>query len=250
MKFVCDSCERLVPLEQFRTEGDVLIARCSKCGAETRSSASSEAAAAPAERGGAPTPSPSAPGLAPARSNLALASAGPSNVVALRTPAIEAVEAAARSAANPFEVPEGLCPKCLSARPPEAKECPSCGLHFELGSPELELPGWLREGWVALLGHWDDEAKHEALRNEAVQKGELAPVGRLYRLRLAWQPLDPIATKGRDEVLRLALLPSTLPARKPAGDEAGTWKWVVLIGFFVVMAGALVLLALNLLKER
>ncbi len=245
MKFVCSNCERLVALEDFRVEGGVLVARCSKCGSETRSQPPGEPREVEEPRVPAPAPS------APPRPALALASAGHSNVVALRTPVVEAVEAAAKAASSPFEVPDGLCPKCLTPRLASAQECHACGLSFERGAPEgLEPAGWLSDAWVELLAHWDDEARHESLRNLAVERGELAPVGRLYRLRLAWQPQDPFAVKGRDEVLRLALLPSTAPAKKPAAEEGGRWKWVLVLVVFVASSAALVALAYNLLKEH
>ncbi|MFP2964189.1 hypothetical protein ACLEPN_42380, partial [Myxococcus sp. 1LA] len=57
MKFLCDACERLVPLETFRTESGGLVVTCGRCGVDSRVSPSG-AAAPPFESLGAPPPTP------------------------------------------------------------------------------------------------------------------------------------------------------------------------------------------------
>src|SRR5262249_19006099 len=131
-----------------------------------------------------------------------------SNEVTLRSPVADATASAAKSAGTAFDVPAGLCVKCLTPVMAGKPECPSCGNPYDK-QPELpEIPEWLRPAWLELHAKWDDTERHDKLRKQAVERQELAAIGRLYRLRLARQPSDPIATLGRDEVLRLALFPS------------------------------------------
>jgi hypothetical protein len=245
VKYVCAQCERLVPVEDFRLDGNVLVVRCSKCGAETRAEPGASQLSVPApDPVTVPRPSPSAP-----RPVLTRPTGAHSNEVVLRSPTADAVASAAKSVGNPFDVPPGLCVKCLSAVVAGKNECPFCGNPYDK-QPELpEIPEWLKTAWVELLGNWDDTARHDRLRKQAVEKQELAPIGRLYRMRLARSPNDPIATLGRDEVLRLALVPSMnlTPQQKTAPEDA-KWKWVLLAGVFLVVAGVLVAFAWTLLK--
>lgn len=141
-------------------------------------------------------------------------SPGASNVVLLKNVNTAAVENAAKSAlTGPFEVPSGLCPKCLAKRAEAAASCPQCGLVFERFDAEtVTPPEWLAEAWRTLLVQWGDEDQHDKLRKKAVQAEVLPAIGRLYRLRLASMPQDPYAQRGRDEVLRLASVPVNVTA--------------------------------------
>jgi hypothetical protein len=174
---------------------------------------------------------------------------GLSNVVALRTPGADAVQAAADAAMSmPFAVPEGRCPKCISPKTPNAQSCAYCGLTFAQFDPHVvEPPQWLSYEWVGLLGRWDDEDRHVALRQRALQEQELAALGRLYRLRLAAHVEDPIAQRGRDEVLRLALIRNPAPTRQRGIPPVVKY---VLVGFgLLVSLTFLVLLARQMLTE-
>lgn len=246
VKYVCSQCERLVPVEDFRLDGPTLVVRCPKCGAETRSEPAAPSLTVPApDAVPAPRPSPSAP-----RPVLTRPTGAHSNEVALRSPQADAVSSAAKSVATAFDVPAGLCVKCLTPVVAGKTECPSCGNPYGT-LPELpEVPEWLRTAWVELLSQWDDTARHDKLRKQAVEQQELASIGRLYRLRLARNPNDPIATLGRDEVLRLALFPSLnlSTAQKPAREGDAKWKWVMVGLVFLLVAGVLVAFAWNLLK--
>lgn len=223
LKFLCARCTRLTDVERFRVEGAVLVVTCSACGAENRSDGAAVSAPAPVP---AAVTAPAAP----------IAS-----VVALRTPTVEAIARAAASAkAQPFDVPEGHCPKCISKRTPHALACPSCGLTFGQTEPNAFAPSdWLQGEWRALLEAWGDDARHEALRAAAMSKGELAPLGRLYRLRIAGYPEDPYAVRGRDEVLRLAVLPQVTVRQLKVEPQQPMWKYVALS---VVIIGCLVAL--------
>ena len=217
LKFLCASCSRLVDVERFRLEGTVLVVTCTACGAENT------AGAAAAENPPAPPPPP--------------------KLIALRTPTVEAISRAASAAsADPFVVPEGHCPKCIARRLPGALSCPSCGLTFGQADVQTFAPSeWLREQWLALLQAWGDDAHHESLRSQAMGKSELAELGRLYRLRLAEVPEDPYAMRGRDEVLRLAVLPSISVRQATKGLKPSTWKYFALSA---VIAACMVVLFL------
>ncbi|MBL8957610.1 MAG: hypothetical protein JNK82_42945 [Myxococcaceae bacterium] len=202
MKFLCSSCNRLLDVERFRVEGAVLIISCPGCGAENRAIGNT----------------PAAPPAA--------------NVTPLRPPAppVAPVLVAPPDGDRAFDVPPGHCPKCISRRSAQALACPNCGLVFEQADGDAFAPSeWLKNEWLLLLQTWGDEARHEQLRSEAMSRNELAEAGRLYRLRLALQPQDPIAARGRDEVLRLAVLPSlNLQRTKPGDGETPRWKYVAL----------------------
>jgi hypothetical protein len=173
-----------------------------------------------------------------------------SNVVTLRTATADAIERAAASAEhNPFEVPPGFCPKCVARRDGGAA-CPQCGLAFDtFVAADVEPPAWLREAWVALLRAWGDDAAHEALRQRAHQEDMLGALGRLYRLRLAVEPNDPIAEKGRNEVLRLATAAMGSLSRGDAAVAPQRMK-TVLTGVAVLFAVGAVGLLIRLLVQR
>jgi hypothetical protein len=168
-----------------------------------------------------------------------------SNVVMLRTASVEAVEHAAQSAdANPFAVPEGHCPKCL-ARRDGGPSCPQCGLEFlHFQQALVAPPAWLEQAWVELLRDWGNETRHEGLRARAQQEDALTALGRLYRLRLAVDPNDPIAEQGRSEVLRLAAMPMTY---RPGAEAAGRGRGKTVLA---VVLAALCLAALVFLFRR
>jgi hypothetical protein len=231
----------MVDLERFRVEGAVLHVTCGRCGQETtvmpapggadaapplrepRAPSLPEASAGPAAAATAAVAraesSPSRPPSQPPRISLA-SSPMASNVVMLRTATVEAVERAQRAAeGDPFEAPKDLCPKCL-ARRADGPSCPHCGVVFQAFQPDnLTPPQWLRDAWLELLRDWGNDAAHEALRLRAQQEGALTLLGRLYRLRLAVEPADPIAEKGRTDVLRLASAPMSFRPREEPGSR-------------------------------
>jgi hypothetical protein len=168
----------------------------------------------------------------------------------LRTATVEAVERANRAAeGDPFEVPKDLCPKCLSRRA-EGPSCPQCGVVFQVFQPDnLSPPQWLREAWLGLLRDWGNERAHEALRLRAQQEEALTTLGRLYRLRLAIEPTDPIAEKGRSDVLRLASAPMSFRSR--GGEPPGPKKVKgVVIGVVLVVSGGMVWFLVRFLLQH
>lgn len=208
MKYVCESCERLVEVKGFRVDAGALVLTCSACGQESRTGTT------PAVAPAAPQPGP-----LPPRPQLASTQAG-SNVVELRLSNKESIERARTVAAeSPFAVPEGHCPKCISPRAPDAKSCRSCGADFSLLSADMMMPTpWLQTAWVALLGRWGELDQHDALVVEALGKGEMPALGRLYRLYLSRVPADPLAQRGREEVVRRASVPG-LTSMAPRGPQ-------------------------------
>lgn len=261
MKVLCPQCERLAELGRFRVDGGTLFVTCARCGAETavsapdaaprdatpvapspppapRAAPATSAAPSPAVEQPAPAPArvtasaPSRPPSQPPRVSLA-SSPTASNVVMLRTATVEAVERAARSAdANPFEVPDGYCPKCLSRRDGGAS-CPQCGVQFDyFQEAHVAPPVWLRDAWLELLRDWGNDAQHDRLRARAQQEEALTALGRLYRLRLAGDPNDPIAERGRAEVLRVASVPMTF---RPRGEESGSSRAKLVLASVVVL---------------
>jgi hypothetical protein len=142
--------------------------------------------------------------------------------------------------ANPFEVPEGHCPKCIAVRPASASSCAQCGLVFaNFKREEVEPSASIAEQFQQLLSQWEDGGGHDRVLQTALIRGELASVGRLYRIRLAHVPQDPYAARGRDEVLRLATASSTglaKAASAEAGGGMGRWKYVLLIAILAACA--------------
>ena len=235
MKYLCDSCQRLVDTRAFRVDAGALVLTCPTCGQESRTG-----------------PAPALPAEPPPvqRAQLASTAAG-SNVVELRASNREVVERArAIAAESPFAVPEGRCPKCISPRAADAKACKSCGADFSLLSPELLMPGqWLQDGWVALLGRWGELDQHDALIVSALGKGEMPALGRLYRLYLARAPEDPLARRGREEVVRRASVPGLTAAPVARTEQQPQWMVALVVVMGLSAAIAAILLVRALLGE-
>jgi ribosomal protein L37AE/L43A len=147
VRFICSSCNRVLEVERFKVEGSTLVVVCTSCGAENISHAVAQTALAAHGSHGVP---PAAP----------IAAAPLANVVALRTPTVEAIARAAKSVAEkPFDVPPGHCPKCISRRAPNVLACPSCGLTFSTAKENAFAPStWLESEWLTLLKSWGDDA--------------------------------------------------------------------------------------------
>lgn len=236
MKYLCASCERLVEVARFRLDGAQLVLTCQRCGAETRAK-QVEAAAEPAV---AVASSPSGlPASLPAASSASSLSSPspPARVVPLH-----AVPPPTFGGEDPFAVPEGRCPKCIAPRPEGAQVCRQCGLVFANFVPSEQQPSEeLVAAWKELASRWDDLPAHDQALAGATVRGELAAMGRLYRIRLARQPMDPVAQRGRDEVLRLAASTSPLVPERVLGPpdvperarQVLLWSLVVAMALFV-----------------
>jgi hypothetical protein len=195
VKYLCESCDRLAEPASLRREAGALVLSCSKCGAETRAAwaeAQAEPAAAAVPRASAPAPS------------------------SPRVVTLHAVPPMGSAGEDPFTVPEDRCPKCVAPRPEGALSCHGCGLVFaNFVAAESTPSDELQAAWKDLTSHWGDVAAHDRVLAAAAVRGDLAAAGRLYRIRLARQPRDPLAVRGRDEVLRLAATTSPLLSEPP-----------------------------------
>ncbi|AKQ63221.1 hypothetical protein A176_000133 [Myxococcus hansupus] len=141
-----------------------------------------------------------------------------------------------------FEPPEGVCPKCVAPRREEALACPQCGLVYVNHVPEAQAPSdVLVDAWRTLAARWEDWDAHDRLMTLAAGRGELAMVGRLYRIRLARAPGDTAAQRGRDEVVRRATL--VVPSSSDLGGSTQVLERVkkvaVGVGFVVVLVLAM-----------
>lgn len=251
MKYLCPRCDRLVELSAFKLDGAALVLTCPACSAPSRVSPSpAPVALVPLD----PVPTALAvPESPPERPALQLTSfPGASNVVALRSVGSDAVSSAAESARHgPFEVPAGRCPKCVGPRHPAAATCSQCGLNFsQFDASQVAPPPWLETAWVELLSDWGNEPLHAALRQRAVAEQDLAAVGRLYRLRLVTNHEDPFAQRGRDEVLRMALVPSAERASLATEQLDPKWKYALVIAVFLVSLVILALMARSMLSPE
>jgi hypothetical protein len=110
-------------------------------------------------------------------------------------------------------------------------------------SPELETA--LR----AALESWDDPFAHERLLALAGARGELAALGRFYRLRLVAAPFDPVAQRGRDEVLRRASVAPAMSLASERGEKLPRWQYVVLAFLLIGCVGMLTFLGFQLASK-
>lgn len=209
MKVLCDGCGRLSTAASARVAGGHAYIRCGACGRE---------------------------------SELALASAEPAppNVVPLRR-VDDAVELAAGAVGSedPLAVPPDRCPKCIGERAPDALACPRCGLVYVNYVPDELAPSTeLAAAFRSAMEKWDELARHDAALGIATRTGELSALGRLYRIRQAAAPRDPVAQRGLDEVLRRASAGSEILQRPPL-REGGAPRWqkvaVLVAGLVVVL---------------
>jgi hypothetical protein len=110
------------------------------------------------------------------------------------------------------------------------------------------MPGqWMQDGWTGLLQSWGELDQHDALVVAALGKGELPALGRLYRLYLARVPEDPLARRGREEVVRRASVPGLTPPSAAKPDQP-TWL-VALVGVLAVSVLLAVIFLIRALLE-
>lgn len=253
MKYQCEACERLVPVEAFRVEDGVLSVTCRACGARTLAAPSASASQdMPREGGGGRGGSEGVAMAVPAPESFASPPPVPSRVsiTALRVVRSDATSAAAASAldGDPFQAPPGHCPKCVAPMREDEGACAQCGLVYANFLPDEHLPsGVLATEWRALLQTWDDDEAHDRLLTLAVGRGELAMAGRLYRLRLARTPGDARALRGRDEVVRRVTSVVPLTSDGPSPELARKVKNTVM-GAVLVVALVLVLVLFQMLR--
>lgn len=99
--------------------------------------------------------------------------------------------------------------------------CAGCGHVHELASPAAPprpaperrpppapaagpVEGWLERGWADVRQRWGDPAAHQRLIDEAVARGGMAELGRLYREVIEASPGDAAALAGREALIARA----------------------------------------------
>ncbi|RYZ41566.1 MAG: hypothetical protein EOO71_11415 [Myxococcaceae bacterium] len=255
MKYQCEGCERLVPVESFHVEDGELTVTCRACGARTRSGSSR----APSPVQDVPRPDDAFRGgsegvavaAVPVEASFAPAPPVPgrASVTALRVVRSDASSAVPFiPEGDPFQAPPGHCPKCVAPLREDAGACAQCGLVYANFLPEEHQPSeLLATEWHALMREWNDWDTHDRLLTMAMGRGELAMVGRLYRLRLARTPDDALALRGRDEVVRRVT--STVPlASDGPSPEFGRKVKNAVMGAVLVVALVLVLVLFQMLR--
>jgi hypothetical protein len=206
VKFLCSACERLTPVVGFRVEGAALLLRCGCCQSESQINVSAvedpflRFAPAPPRI----TPIHFAAQVAPVEEARPIFT-GLRSVPPPSDEGAPEAEAGCELDYDPFTAPEGNCPKCIAVRTAEASTCVVCGLFFRKFHAEEHAPSEILAGmWRRLVTEWNDRELHDRVIKFAHGGGELASVGRLYRIRLARRPDDALALAGRADVLRRA----------------------------------------------
>lgn len=208
MKVVCEACGRVATVANARVAGGRAYIRCGACGHESALALTSEEPAPP-------------------------------KVVPLRRidDAVNLAAEAARSD-DPFAVPADRCPKCIGERAADALICPRCGLVYVNYVPEELAPSAeLAAAFRSAMEKWDELARHDAALAIGMRTGELSALGRLYRIRQAAAPRDPVAQRGLDEVLRRASAGSEILQRQPPRGDSARWQKiaVLFVGVAVVV---------------
>jgi hypothetical protein len=249
MKFLCEGCERLITLESYVLDAQGLAVVCQACGAWSRAAPSLARAPAPGSMSPAPgdePPSARTVGEAVAVAATAVSAPGSSrpSVTALRVVRSEGPAPGAALDGDPFQAPPGHCPKCVAPMREEAGACAACGLVFANFIPEEHQPSEALAGeWRALLARWGEPDAHDEVMTQAMARGELAMVGRLYRVRLARAPNDALAQRGRDEVVRRVTSASPLASDGPSPELGRKMKNMVMGGVLLVALLLALLLA-------
>lgn len=150
-----------------------------------------------------------------------------------------APEPVAAGTEDPFMPPPGYCPKCIGPRKEGPVVCPYCGLEYARFRPEeFRLSPVLSSTWLGVLEQWESRGAHDKVLALASEKGELAVLGRLYRIRLARVPDDAQAKRGREEVVRLASAGSSFMHSAPLDKRAKAKTAVLGFVFFVLLVVA------------
>ncbi len=143
------------------------------------------------------------------------------------------------SADDPFMPPPGYCPKCIGPRKDGTVVCPFCGLEYaRFRTDEFRPSPSVASTWLGVQELWESKGAHDKILALASEKGELAGLGRLYRIRLARNPDDVMAKRGREEVLRLATASSTLMPSEPPDKRAKVKTAALGLLFFALVMAA------------
>ncbi|OJH42250.1 hypothetical protein BON30_03305 [Cystobacter ferrugineus] len=190
-----------------------------------------------------PPPSPAAPPPA------AGARASSTSLRVVRdTGSMPSVGAGSSSPEDAFMPPAGFCPKCIGTRKEGSVVCPFCGLDFaRFRQDDFRPSPAVSSTWLGVLELWDSKSAHDKVLALASERGELPALGRLYRIRLARQPEDAMALRGREEVLRLASAGSVFLATPPP-DKGTKFRMAALGMFFFLLLILLVAMGIRVWK--
>ncbi|WP_375768273.1 hypothetical protein NR798_42420 [Archangium gephyra] len=189
-------------------------------------------------RSGESTTAPAAPEPLPPRAS----SAQLRVVQDPSSPPAPSASPSSSSSEDPFMPPQGFCPKCIGARKEGAVVCPYCGLDYARFRPEESRPsGAVASTWLGVVELWESRGAHDKVLALASERGELAALGRLYRIRLARNPEDAMAKRGREEVLRLAAASSTFMASAPPDKRTKLRMAGLGLLFLLLMVAAVVI---------
>ncbi|PTL82949.1 hypothetical protein [Vitiosangium sp. GDMCC 1.1324] len=186
-----------------------------------------------------PTPPP-----VPAEPASARAASAQLRVVPDAPPAPTPAPAASSTPEDPFMPPSGYCPKCIGPRKDGAAVCPFCGLEYaRFRADEFRPSPVLSSTWLGVQELWESKGAHDKVLALASERGELAGLGRLYRIRLARNPEDAPAKRGREEVLRLAsagsaFMPTPPPDKRTKMRMAGLGLLFLVLLVAAVLIGA------------
>jgi hypothetical protein len=226
VKFLCDSCERLVEPESFRVEGSELLLACPRCQAESRLSRKFAGETGARMQSPAPVSRP---------------------VVVPFAPRPEPIEAPPPTESE-SEVPVAVvpaserCPKCAEPKMGRSA-CAKCGLVFELYKPEQDaMPNSARREFAELLESGD-------LRKlEFVSTEQTAFLARLCRHHLADFPGDPRATAILEQLTARSLALAAAIPSSPDMETASAGKnrgallglaFLAVLALFAVLFSAL-----------
>jgi hypothetical protein len=153
---------------------------------------------------------------------------------------LRVVEPASTGSEDPFMPPPGYCPKCIGPRKEGPVVCPYCGLEYARFRPEeFRLSPVLSSTWLGVVEQWESKGAHDKVLALASEKGELAALGRLYRIRLARVPDDAQAKRGREEVVRLASAGSGLMHSAPPDKRVKTKSVALGFVFLLLLVAAM-----------
>jgi len=186
-------------------------------------------------RGGESAPAQAAPEPMPARASSA-------QLRVVQDPSATPAPSSSFSSEDPFMPPPGFCPKCIGVRKEGAVVCPYCGLDYARFRPEESRPsGAVASTWLGVVELWESKGAHDKVLALSSERGELAALGRLYRIRLARNPEDAMAKRGREEVLRLAAASSTLLSSQPPDKRTKMRMAGLGLLFLMLMVAAVVI---------
>jgi hypothetical protein len=174
VKFLCPHCDRLLELVQFEVKDATLVVTCSCCQQATATHRCS-----PLQVASECAPIPACETSRPEE---------------LRQP------------------PKDCCAKCISKRAGLIGACAVCGLDERLAPYQSETAPWFEAAVETLAREWPDEKAHLQFLELAAAREALPWAARLYRIRAAYVPSDPLCAMAQASILKRASAVLALPS--------------------------------------